>query len=48
MEEDGVTYTELDTSEFVASMREFYAGLEADGTIPEGFLEAVEAARAAE
>ena len=48
MEAQGVTYTEIDTSEFVASMLEFYESLEDDGAIPAGFLETVEATRNAE
>ena len=41
----GITYTELDTAPFVARMTEFYDDLEAKGELPEGFREAVEAAR---
>lgn len=41
----GATYVELDTAPFVASMKSFYADLEAKGELPEGFVDAVEAAR---
>lgn len=47
MKEDGATYREIDTSAFVARMREMYEELDAAGEMPDGFLDAVEAAREA-
>lgn len=46
MQAAGATYTEIDISPFVASMKTFYEDMAANGELPEGFLEAVEAARA--
>ena len=45
MQEQGVTYTVLDTAPLVEKMRGFYEGMAATGELPEGFNEAVEAAR---
>lgn len=41
----GATYTELDTAPFVAAAGEVYTRYQADGKLPEGFLDAVAAAR---
>ena len=41
----GVTFSEPDLSAFHASMREFYREREANGEMPAGFLDAVEATR---
>ncbi|MBL8701873.1 MAG: TRAP transporter substrate-binding protein [Alphaproteobacteria bacterium] len=46
MKARGVTYSEIDIKPFVARMKEFYAAAEKAGTLPAGFLQAVEAARA--
>ena len=46
MKAAGATYTELDTGPFVEKMTEFYTEMATAGELPEGFLEAVEAARA--
>lgn len=46
MKEGGATFTQLDTGPFVAKMKEFYSEMAANGELPEGYLEAVEAARA--
>jgi len=43
----GATYTVLDTAPLVEKMRGFYAEMAARGELPEGFNEAVEAARVA-
>lgn len=45
MQDAGVIYTELDTAPFVERMKSFYEELEASGELPEGFREAVAAAR---
>jgi TRAP-type C4-dicarboxylate transport system substrate-binding protein len=45
MDENGVTYIELDTQPFVEKMAIFYDDLDAKGELPEGFRAAVEAAR---
>ena len=45
MKAAGATYSEIDTSAFVERMREFYKMKDAEGTLPEGFLAAVEATR---
>lgn len=45
MEAEGAVYGELDTAPFVARMAEMYAAMDASGTLPEGFLDAVNAAR---
>ncbi len=45
MVEAGATYREIDTGPFIERMQGFYAELAANGELPEGFLEAVEAAR---
>ena len=42
---DGATYTEIDISPLVEKMATFYADMAESGELPEGFLEAVEAAR---
>jgi TRAP-type C4-dicarboxylate transport system substrate-binding protein len=41
----GATYVELDTAPFVESMKSFYAEMESTGELPDGFIDAVEAAR---
>lgn len=41
----GVTYTVLDTGPLVAKMAEFYAAMDAAGTLPAGLLDAVNATR---
>lgn len=46
MKAAGATYTELDTGPFVEKMTEFYTEMATAGELPDGFLEAVEAARA--
>ena len=46
MTDAGATYMELDTGPFGESMKSFYEEMAASGELPEGFLEAVEAARA--
>ncbi len=46
MKSNGATYMEIDTSPFVERMKEFYSRMEADGELPDGFLEAVGTARA--
>ena len=46
MKAGGVTYTELDTGPFVDKMKEFYGDLATKGELPDGFLDAVAAARA--
>lgn len=45
MQENGMSYVELDTAPFVEKMAAFYDDLEAKGELPEGFREAVEATR---
>ena len=45
MQEAGATYTVLDTAPLVERMRGFYEDMAASGGLPEGFMEAVEAAR---
>ena len=42
---NGATYMELDTGPFVEKMQSFYKKMADTGELPEGFLEAVEAAR---
>ena len=42
---NGATYMELDTGPFVLKMQSFYEEMATAGELPEGFLEAVEAAR---
>lgn len=42
---NGATYKEIDTGPFVEKMQGFYEELAANGELPEGFLDAVEAAR---
>ncbi len=46
MEAAGTTYTEIDTGPFVERMKSFYEDMAAQGELPEGFLDAVEEARA--
>jgi TRAP-type C4-dicarboxylate transport system substrate-binding protein len=46
MKADGVTYTEMDTGPIVAKMAEFYAEMDANGQLPEGFIAAVRATQA--
>jgi TRAP-type C4-dicarboxylate transport system substrate-binding protein len=46
MKAGGATYSELDIGPFVERMKSFYAERAEAGELPEGFLEAVEAARA--
>jgi TRAP-type C4-dicarboxylate transport system substrate-binding protein len=41
----GVTFMEIDRAQFVERMREFYQKKSAEGKLPAGFFEAVEAAR---
>ncbi|MBP3124829.1 TRAP transporter substrate-binding protein [Thalassospira sp. ER-Se-21-Dark] len=41
----GATYVELDTAPFVQSMKSFYAEMASTGELPDGFIDAVEAAR---
>lgn len=45
MKANGATYMELDTGPFVERMKVFYEEMAEAGELPEGFLEAVEAAR---
>lgn len=45
MQAGGATYAEIDTSGFVERMKEFYQMMDAEGTLPEGFLATVEATR---
>lgn len=42
---EGVTFTTIDTSPFVAKMGEFYARMAAEGTLPDGVMDAVDATR---
>ncbi len=46
MKDGGATYLELDTGPFVQRMKEFYEEMAASGDLPEGFIDAVESARA--
>lgn len=46
MKSKGASYMEIDTGPFVEKMKEFYSEMAAAGELPDGFLEAVEAARA--
>lgn len=46
MVEGGATYTVIDIAPLVEKMKVFYADMAAKGELPEGFMEAVEAARA--
>lgn len=46
MEEAGATFTVLDTAPLVEKMQSFYTRMAETGELPEGFLEAIEAARA--
>jgi TRAP-type transport system periplasmic protein len=41
----GVTYSTIDTGPFVAKMAEFYAGMDAAGTLPAGLMDAINATR---
>ncbi|MGP9788838.1 TRAP transporter substrate-binding protein [Roseinatronobacter sp. NSM] len=45
MKGEGATFSELDTAPFVARMAEMYAAMDAAGTLPEGFLDAVNETR---
>ncbi|WP_299841585.1 TRAP transporter substrate-binding protein [uncultured Jannaschia sp.] len=45
MEAGGATYTVLDTAPLVEKMQTYYDDMAASGELPEGFMEAVEAAR---
>lgn len=45
LEAAGVTYTTLDTGPFIERTKQIYEKKATDGEIPEGFLEAVDAAR---
>lgn len=45
MEDAGATFTVLDTAPLVEKMQSFYADMAESGELPEGFMEAVEAAR---
>ncbi len=47
MQAQGVTYTVLDTTPLVEKMKGFYDKMAASGELPDGFMEAVEAARTA-
>lgn len=47
MTDAGATYVVLDTKPFVEKMNGFYAELEANGEMPEGYMAAVEATRTA-
>jgi tripartite ATP-independent transporter DctP family solute receptor len=46
MKEKGVTFTAIDRRPFIEAMASFYQKMEQEGGLPEGFLAAVEAARA--
>jgi TRAP-type transport system periplasmic protein len=48
MKAAGVSYQEIDIGPIVDKMAEFYAGLDAKGELPEGFLAAVTATRTAQ
>jgi TRAP-type C4-dicarboxylate transport system substrate-binding protein len=41
----GVTYSVIDTAPFVARMAEFYAAMDAEGTLPAGLMDAINATR---
>ena len=41
----GVTYSVIDTAPFVARMAEFYAAMDAEGTLPAGLMDAIIATR---
>lgn len=43
---DGAEFTVIDTGPLVAKMKTFYTDMAASGDLPEGFMEAVDAARA--
>ncbi|MBV6658267.1 MAG: TRAP transporter substrate-binding protein [Devosiaceae bacterium] len=45
MMEAGVTYQEIDTGPILATMADFYAELDAQGELPEGFVATVQATR---
>lgn len=45
MKAKGVTYSEPDTSDFIASMKGFYEELEKKGELPKGFMDAVNSSR---
>lgn len=47
MKASGVTFIDIDRAPFVDSMKGFYEELKASGELPDGFLEEVEATRAA-
>ncbi|MGP9821698.1 TRAP transporter substrate-binding protein [Salinarimonas sp. NSM] len=47
MAAEDVSYSVVDTGPFVARMAELYRQMDADGALPAGFLEAVDASRAA-
>lgn len=48
MAAEGVTFSAPDTADFVARMGELYAEMDARGELPDGFLAAVDATRAAD
>lgn len=48
MQQDGLTYTELDTRPFIARTQKLYQKMNANGDLPEGFLQAVEDTRQAD
>ena len=45
MKAQGVTFHNIDRAPFVEAMKQFYADKEAEGELPDGFLELVEATR---
>ncbi|GHB11968.1 TRAP transporter substrate-binding protein [Salinicola rhizosphaerae] len=45
MKKDGLSYTELDTQPFIERTQKLYQQMDADGDLPEGFLETVKATR---
>ncbi|WP_251976097.1 TRAP transporter substrate-binding protein [Salinicola avicenniae] len=45
MQQDGVSYTELDTQPFIERTRELYERLDAEGDLPAGFLQSVQDTR---
>ena len=45
MKARGVTYNEIDIKPIVTRMKDFYAEQEKAGTLPKGFMAAVETAR---
>ncbi|WP_372421873.1 TRAP transporter substrate-binding protein [Salinarimonas chemoclinalis] len=47
MAAEDVSYSVVDTGPFVARMAELYRRMDAEGALPQGFLEAVDASRAA-